>query len=97
MTPQSFKRCGLAALAMTALALPLILRSPTYLHILIMLYLYAYMTTTWNLVGGFAGVLPLGHALHQTICRWTSSCTRQEGSYSRPNRSPVPSIGTPAR
>lgn len=73
MTPQSFKRCGLAALAMTALALPLILRSPTYLHILIMLYLYAYMTTTWNLVGGFAGVLPLGHSVFVGIGAYTST------------------------
>lgn len=73
MTPQSFKRTGLALLAITALALPLILRSPTYLHILIMLYLYAYMTTTWNLVGGFAGVLPLGHSVFVGIGAYTST------------------------
>jgi branched-chain amino acid transport system permease protein len=73
MTPQSFRRTGLALLAITALALPLILRSPTYLHILIMLYLYAYMTTTWNLVGGFAGVLPLGHSVFVGIGAYTST------------------------
>ena len=73
MTPQSFKRAALAAVALTALALPLILRSPTYLHILIMLYLYAYMTTTWNLVGGFAGVLPLGHSVFVGIGAYTST------------------------
>jgi branched-chain amino acid transport system permease protein len=73
MTPQSFKKTGLALLILTALALPLILRSPTYLHILIMLYLYAYMTTTWNLVGGFAGVLPLGHSVFVGIGAYTST------------------------
>jgi branched-chain amino acid transport system permease protein len=73
MTPQSFRRTGLALLAITALALPLILRSPTYLHILIMLYLYAYMTTTWNLVGGFAGVLPLGHSVFVGIGAYSST------------------------
>jgi branched-chain amino acid transport system permease protein len=73
MTPQSFRRTGLALLAITALALPLVLRSPTYLHILIMLYLYAYMTTTWNLVGGFAGVLPLGHSVFVGIGAYTST------------------------
>lgn len=73
MTPQSFRKTGLALLAITALALPLILRSPTYLHILIMLYLYAYMTTTWNLVGGFAGVLPLGHSVFVGIGAYTST------------------------
>ena len=53
--------------------LPLVLRSPTYLHILILLYLYAYLTTSWNLVGGFAGVLPLGHAAFFGIGAYTST------------------------
>jgi branched-chain amino acid transport system permease protein len=38
-----------------------------------MLYLYAYMTTTWNLVGGFAGVLPLGHSVFVGIGAYTST------------------------
>lgn len=56
-----------------ALALPLVVRSATYLHILILLYLYAYLTTSWNLVGGFAGVLPLGHAAFVGIGAYTST------------------------
>jgi branched-chain amino acid transport system permease protein len=56
-----------------AFGLPLVLRSPTYLHILILLYLYAYLTTSWNLVGGFAGVLPLGHAAFVGIGAYTST------------------------
>jgi branched-chain amino acid transport system permease protein len=59
--------------AVVAFALPLVLRSPTYLHILILLYLYAYLTTSWNLVGGFAGVLPLGHAAFVGIGAYTST------------------------
>jgi branched-chain amino acid transport system permease protein len=59
--------------AVAAFALPLVLRSPTYLHILILLYLYAYLTTSWNLVGGFAGVLPLGHAAFVGIGAYTST------------------------
>jgi branched-chain amino acid transport system permease protein len=55
------------------LGLPLVLRSPTYLHILILLFLYAYLTTSWNLVGGFAGVLPLGHAAFFGIGAYTST------------------------
>ncbi|MBW1982429.1 MAG: branched-chain amino acid ABC transporter permease [Deltaproteobacteria bacterium] len=54
-------------------ALPLVVRSATYLHILILLYLYAYLTTSWNLVGGFAGVLPLGHAVFVGIGAYTST------------------------
>jgi branched-chain amino acid transport system permease protein len=56
-----------------ALGLPLIVRSATYLHILILVYLYAYLTTSWNLVGGFAGVLPLGHAAFVGIGAYTST------------------------
>jgi branched-chain amino acid transport system permease protein len=56
-----------------ALGLPLVVRSATYLHILVLLYLYAYLTTSWNLVGGFAGVLPLGHAAFVGIGAYTST------------------------
>jgi branched-chain amino acid transport system permease protein len=67
------RKLPLVLAAVTAFALPLVLRSPTYLHILILLYLYAYLTTSWNLVGGFAGVLPLGHAAFVGIGAYTST------------------------
>jgi ABC-type branched-subunit amino acid transport system permease subunit len=51
----------------------LVLRSPTYLHILVLLFFYAYLTTSWNLVGGFAGVLPLGHSMFVGIGAYTST------------------------
>jgi branched-chain amino acid transport system permease protein len=51
----------------------LVIRSATYLHILVLLYFYAYLTTSWNLVGGFAGVLPLGHAAFVGIGAYTST------------------------
>lgn len=73
MTQQKFKRNCLIAVTLAAFALPLVVRSATYLHILIILYLYAYMTTAWNLVGGFAGVLPLGHAVFVGIGAYTST------------------------
>jgi branched-chain amino acid transport system permease protein len=60
-------------LLLVAFGLPLIVRSATYLHILVLLYLYAYLTTSWNLVGGFAGVLPLGHAAFVGIGAYTST------------------------
>jgi branched-chain amino acid transport system permease protein len=63
----------LVVAALIALGLPLVVRSPTYLHIVILLYLYAYLTTSWNLVGGFAGVLPLGHATFVGIGAYTST------------------------
>lgn len=63
----------MALVGIITFGLPLVLRSPTYLHILILLYLYAYLTSSWNLVGGFAGVLPLGHAAFVGIGAYTST------------------------
>jgi branched-chain amino acid transport system permease protein len=68
-----YRKMPLVLVAVLAFGLPLVLRSPTYLHILILLYLYAYLTTSWNLVGGFAGVLPLGHAAFVGIGAYTST------------------------
>lgn len=73
MTRQTIKKLSLVLVGIIAFALPLVLRSPTYLHILVLLYFYAYLTTSWNLVGGFAGVLPLGHAAFVGIGAYTST------------------------
>jgi branched-chain amino acid transport system permease protein len=73
MTKEKLQNLSAALLLIVAFGLPLALRSPTYLHILILLYLYAYLTTSWNLVGGFAGVLPLGHAAFFGIGAYTSA------------------------
>ena len=73
MNPTVYRKLPLAIAAAAALALPLVVTSPTYLHILILLFLYAYLTTSWNLVGGFAGVLPLGHATFVGIGAYTST------------------------
>ena len=62
---------GLAGLV--SFGLPLVISSPTYLQILILLFFYAYLTTAWNLVGGFAGVLPMGHAVFVGIGAYTST------------------------
>jgi branched-chain amino acid transport system permease protein len=59
--------------ALVVFTLPLWMTSPTYLQILILLFFYAYLTTSWNLVGGFAGVLPLGHSAYVGIGAYTSS------------------------
>ncbi|KAB2889210.1 MAG: branched-chain amino acid ABC transporter permease [Desulfobulbaceae bacterium] len=73
MTRNTLQRLLPLALLATVLCLPLAVRSATYLHIMILVYLYAYLTTSWNLVGGFAGVLPLGHAAFFGIGAYTST------------------------
>jgi branched-chain amino acid transport system permease protein len=73
MTREKLNKAFTVIVLAIILGLPVVLRSPTYLHILILLFLYAYLTTSWNLVGGFAGVLPLGHAAFFGIGAYTST------------------------
>ncbi len=73
MTREKLQSLSLALVGVVVFGLPLLVRSPTYLHILVLLFLYAYLTTSWNLVGGFAGVLPLGHSAFVGIGAYTST------------------------
>lgn len=43
-------------------ALPLVVETQFYLHIFILTFLYASFANSWNLIGGYAGQLSLGHA-----------------------------------
>jgi branched-chain amino acid transport system permease protein len=73
MNYRQLNKAGLITLLLIAFGLPLVIQSATYLHILVLLFFYAYLTTSWNLVGGFAGVLPLGHAAFVGIGAYTST------------------------
>jgi len=55
------------------LVAPFFIQSPAFFQLMILILWYAYLTTSWNLVGGFAGVLPLGHATFAGIGAYTSS------------------------
>jgi len=53
----------LALLVLAALILfPMIVHNPFVLHLLIMILFYAALGGAWNIIGGFAGQLSLGHA-----------------------------------
>ena len=53
--------------------IPLINNNPIFLHLLILVYFYAYLTTSWNIIGGFAGQLSLGHTAFTGIGAYTST------------------------
>jgi len=55
------------------LVIPVIFSNPAFLQLMVLVLLYAYLTASWNLVGGFAGVLPLGHTLFAGIGAYTST------------------------
>jgi branched-chain amino acid transport system permease protein len=73
MNHKQINKVALVVILLIAFGLPLVIRSATYLHILVLLFFYAYLTTSWNLVGGFAGVLPLGHAAFVGIGAYSST------------------------
>jgi branched-chain amino acid transport system permease protein len=46
----------------------------TYLlHLMILIFLYAYMGQSWNILGGYAGQLSLGHATFMGLGAYTST------------------------
>jgi len=73
MTRKKLDLLLLGLCAAVAYGIPLVVESPVTLQIIILLYFYAYLTTSWNVVGGFAGVLPLGHSAFVGIGAYTST------------------------
>jgi len=59
-------------LALLGLA-TLFVRQPFYLNILVLILFYAAASSAWNLVGGYAGQLSLGHAAFFGIGAYTST------------------------
>jgi branched-chain amino acid transport system permease protein len=55
------------------LIIPLFVTNPYNLHSVIMVLLFAYLATAWNLVGGYAGQLSLGHSAFLAIGAYTST------------------------
>jgi branched-chain amino acid transport system permease protein len=47
--------------------------NPYYAHVLIMFFFYAYLALAWNIVGGYAGQLSLGHAVFYGLGAYTST------------------------
>lgn len=56
-----------------ALVLPLFVTNTYYLNTLILILLYSYLATCWNIVGGFAGQLSLGHSAFLALGAYSST------------------------
>lgn len=68
--PKSY--LSLALFILLALS-PIIIRNPFVVEILIMTIIYAAMSSSWNLIGGYGGQLSLGHAAFFGIGAYTST------------------------
>lgn len=68
--PRVYLPLGLLVLSGAA---TLTIRQPFYLNILVLILFYAAASSAWNLVGGYAGQLSLGHAAFFGIGAYTST------------------------
>jgi branched-chain amino acid transport system permease protein len=73
--PKLFRqgRVWLAVLAATMLALPAVASSPFVIDIFIRVLLFAFIGVAWNLMGGYAKQLSLGHAAYFGLGAYTST------------------------
>lgn len=54
----------LIGLVVILLLVPMMVTRPYFLHVIIMCLLWAYLASSWNIIGGFAGQLSLGHGIY---------------------------------
>ena len=64
---------ALAALTLCLIAFPLFGPSPFYLHLMILIFMYAVMSQSWNVIAGLSGQISLGHGAFFGIGAYTSS------------------------
>jgi branched-chain amino acid transport system permease protein len=67
------KYVPLGLVILVLLFLPMSTDSPFIRHSFIMILFYAYLSTSWNIVGGFAGQLSMGHSAFMVIGGYTST------------------------
>jgi branched-chain amino acid transport system permease protein len=63
----------LAIIAIIWFLVPLFVRKDYILSIVINIFLFAYLSQSWNILGGYAGYLSLGHTVFFGIGAYTSS------------------------
>jgi branched-chain amino acid transport system permease protein len=64
--------CALAALSLLLIA-PMLAGSPFVIHIFVTICVFAGLSTAWNIVGGYAGQLSLGHTVFYGIGAYTAA------------------------
>jgi len=73
MGGSSLKIAGLAALAIVLIALPQVVKSSFAIDIFIRILLFSFIGVAWNLMGGYAKQLSLGHAAYFGLGAYTST------------------------
>ncbi len=70
---QRWQRAALSILVVTLILLPWIIRDEFYIHSITVIFLFAYLASSWNIIGGFGGQLSLGHSAFVGLGAYVSS------------------------
>ena len=70
---QKSRALGLGGIALVLLVLPQVVTSHFYVDIFIRVLLFAFIGVAWNLMGGYAKQLSLGHAAYFGLGAYTST------------------------
>lgn len=62
-----------AVLFVVLFAFPVVVTQAFYLHLMILIFLYAMLGGAWNIIGGYTGQASLGHAVYFAIGAYTST------------------------
>lgn len=68
-----FRKPLISSAIVLVLLIPLIPQNPFYQDLIIMMFFWATLASAWNLLGGFAGQISLGHAAFFGIGAYTST------------------------
>jgi branched-chain amino acid transport system permease protein len=74
--------CALLALSLI-LIVPAVIDSPFVVHVFVTICVFAALSTAWNIVGGYAGQLSLGHTVFYGIGGYTTALLSASASVIR--------------
>jgi len=63
----------LVILGIIVFIIPLFITNPAIIHLFILIYWFAYLSSSWNIIGGFGGQLSFAHAVFTALGAYTSS------------------------
>jgi len=67
------------AFGVLAAFVPLLVHNSYLLQVATLIFLYAYLGSAWNLLGGFAGQLSLGHAVFFGLGAYLGTALQLDG------------------
>ncbi len=71
--PPRLGRFVVPALLLLLILFPFVVNAAFYVHLMILVFLFAYLGQAWNILGGYTGQVSLGHAVFLGLGAYTST------------------------